>query len=119
MFQSFYEGSEVRSVFLNISKAVDNVWHKRIIFKLPLNGISGNLLDISSDFLSDRKQRIVLNGQKSTWENVKANVPKSSILGPLLFLIYTNVLSGDFSSKANLFADNISLFDVVLHIKEG
>ena len=39
------------------------------------NSISGNLLDILSDYLSDRKQRVVLNGQKSTWESVDAGIP--------------------------------------------
>ena len=55
IFQSFDEGFEVRSVFLDISKVFDKVWHKGLIFKLSQNGISGNLLDILSDFLSDRK----------------------------------------------------------------
>ena len=49
------------------------------------NGISGNLLDILSDFLRDRKQRFVLNGQRSTWKNVNAGVHQGSILGPLFF----------------------------------
>ena len=65
IFQSFDEGFEVRSVFLDISKTSDKVWHKGLIFKLSPNDISGNLIDILSYFLSDRKQRVVLNGQKS------------------------------------------------------
>ena len=55
-----------RSVFLDISKAFDKVWHKELIFKLSQNGVSGNLLDILYGFLNDRKQGVVLNGQKST-----------------------------------------------------
>ena len=61
--------------------------------------------------MSDRKQRVVLHGQKSTRKNVNAGVPQGSILGPL-FLIYINYLSGDLSSKTKLFADDTSLFNV-------
>ena len=113
IFQSFDEGFEVRSAFLDISNAFDKVWHKGLIFKLSQNGISGYLLDIFSDFLSDRKQRVFLNGQKSTWENVNTGVSQVSILIPLLFLIYINDLSGDLLSKAKLFADDTSLVNVV------
>ena len=90
IFQSSDEEFEVRGVFLDISKAFDKEWHKGLTFKLSRNGISGNLLGILSDFLSDRKQRLVLNGQKLGWENVNAGVHQGSILGPLVFLIYKN-----------------------------
>ena len=85
--------------------------HKELIFKLSQNGISGNLLDILSDYLRDRKQRVVLNGQHSRWGNVNADVPQGSILGLLLLLIYLNKISGDLSFKAKLFADDTSLFN--------
>ena len=70
------------------------------------------MLDILFDFLSDRKQRVVLNGQKSTWKNVNAEIPQDSVLGPLLFLIYINNLSDGLSSNAKLFADDTSPFNV-------
>ena len=102
----------MRSVFLDISKVFDKVWHKGLLFELSQNGISGNLLGRLSSTLSDRKQRVLLNGQTSEGRNVNAGVPQGSILGPFLFLIYINDLSGELSSKARLFADDTSLFCV-------
>ena len=113
IYKSFNKGHEVRGVFLDTSKAFDKVWHDGIIFKLTQNGISGNILKLLRDFLSERRQRVVLNGQASTWTNVTTGVPQSSILGPLLFLIYINDLSEGLSTNAELFADNASLFSVI------
>ena len=55
IYQSFDEGFDVRIVFLDISKAFDKLWHDGIIFKLKQNGISGNLLNLLSNFLRIRK----------------------------------------------------------------
>ena len=61
IYQSFV-GREVRSVFLDISKALDKVCHDGIIQKLTQHGISRNLLNLLHDFLKQRKQRVVLSG---------------------------------------------------------
>ena len=103
---------EVRSVFLDISKAFDNVWHEGLIYKIKSMGISGELLNLLENYLSDRYQRVVLNGQTSSWTPVLAGVPQGSILGPLLFLIYINDLPNELQSNAKLFADDTSLFAV-------
>ena len=93
IYQSFDSGFEVRGVFLDTSKAFDKVWHKSLIHKLKQNGLEGNLLHTLANFLKDRKQRVVQNGQNSTWFNVEEEIPQGSTLGPLLFLIYINDLS--------------------------
>ena len=113
IYQSFDNGFEVRGVYFDISKAFDKVWHKGLTYKLKQNGVAGNLLKTLADFLKDRKQRVVLNGQNSTWVNVEAGVPQGSILGPLLFLIYINDLSENLVSNPKLFADDTSLFSVI------
>ena len=77
------------------------------------NGICNEIINILEDFLSDRKQRVVLNGQCLSWADIRAAVPQGSILGPLLFLIYINDLSNYIKSKCKLFADDASLLPVV------
>ena len=88
IYKSFDEGFEVSGVFLDISKAFNKVWHEGLLLKLNQNGISGNLLKLLRDFLSCQKQRVVLNVQHSSWDNVTAGDPQGSILGSLWFLIY-------------------------------
>ena len=83
IYKSFEDRYEVRGIFLYISKAFDKVWHEGLIFKLKQNGKSGNLLNLLCDFLRNRKQRVLLNGQVSDWSDVRAGVPQGSILGPL------------------------------------
>ena len=98
--------------YINIYKAFDKVWDQWIIFKLRQNGISGDQLNILSDLLSNRKQRIVFNGQTSSWAIITTGIPQGSILGPLLFLIYINNLPDGFTSIVKLFADDTSLFSL-------
>ena len=96
-----------------MSKAFDKVWHKGLIFKLKQNGISGNLLNTLTNFLKLRKQRVVLNGQLSSWSNIETGVPQRSILSPLLFLVYIDDLSDGLTTVTMLFADDNSLLSVV------
>ena len=104
---------DVRSVYLNISKAFDRVWNEGLTYKLKRSGVSGQFLSLIQSFLKDRKQRTVLNGQSSNWGGVLAGVPQGSILGPLLFLVYINDLTAGLKYNVKLFADDTSLFTIV------
>ena len=110
IFESFEEGCETRALFLDISKAFDKVWYDGLIFKLRQNGIDGKPLELLTDYLSNRHQRVVLNGVHSAWLPLKSGVPQGSVLGPLLFLIYINDLTANISSRIKLYADDASLF---------
>ena len=111
ILSAFDDGHEVRGVFL--FKGL------KACFSSYNYGISGELITLRKDFLSCRKQRVVLNGQHSSWADVKAGVPQGSILGPLLFLIYINDLPNGLNSNVTLFADDTSLFSVVHNITDS
>ena len=97
--KSFDACLDVRAVFLDNSNAFGKVWHQGLLCKLKQNSISGSSLETLTDFLKDRKQRVVLNGQSSSWANIEAGAPQGSILGPLLFLIYINYLPDNLSTN--------------------
>ena len=68
-----------------------------------------------TNFLSFRKQRVVLNRQASPWASTEAGVPHGSIPGPLLYLVYIND-PNDLSTTAKFFADDTSLFSIVQNV---
>ena len=104
---------EVRSIYLDMSKAFDKVWHDGLIFKLKQNGIEGKFLILLRNYLTDRKQRVVINGKESNWGDIKSGVPQGSVLGPLLFLVYINDLEEGIISSVKFFADDTSIFSIV------
>jgi hypothetical protein len=113
MHKALEEGKEICMVFLDVSKAFDKVWHAGLLHKLRCMGIEGNLFEWFCDYLSDRKIRVVINGQNSTWLPTDSGVPQGSILGPLLFLIFINDITSNIESDIHLFADDTSLMDII------
>ena len=102
---------EIRVIFLDISKAFDKVWHRGLISKLKRCGIDGDLLKWFEDYLKNRLQRVVINGQASLWGSIKAGVPQGSVLGPLLFLLFIDDLTQVVTNcRIRLFADDTCLF---------
>ena len=75
-------------IFCDISKAFDRVWHKGLKKKLKSYGISGPLLNWLEDYISDHKQAVFINNERSNLGSVKSGVPQGSVLGPTLLLIF-------------------------------
>ena len=92
-----------------MSKAFDKVWHEGLVCKLQSYGIQSKLLILLKNYLSNRKQRVVINGVTSSWKPIKSGVPQGSVLGPLLFLIFINDLPDNLVCNPKLFADDVSL----------
>ena len=112
--KSLEQKHDVRVVFLDLSKAFDRVWHKGLLFKLKQFGITGPILSWLQNYLTDRHQRVVIEGQSSDWIRIEAGVPQGSILGPLLFVIFINDIVKEIQTNIRLFADDTSLFHSIV-----
>ena len=84
------EGKSMDLLYLDFTQAFDKVPRKRLIMKLKAHGIQGKILQWIVDWFSCRKQRVVLNGEVSDWEESKSGVPQGSLLGPVCFTVYNN-----------------------------
>ena len=104
---------ESRAVFLDLSKASDRVWHEDLLYKLENNGIFGKLLSLLCNSLTNRQQRVVLNGKNSSWLTVRSGMPQGSVLDPLFFLVYISDIVDGLQNHIRLFAEDTSTYWVV------
>ena len=102
---------KVHGIFIDISKALDKVWHDGLIFKLYQNGICGEMINIL-----DRKRRIVLKGQCLSWVDIWAGVPQRSILRSLFFNIPQMIILSQLKDLMSLLS-TFDLFQKHLYIE--
>ena len=106
-------GGELALVQIDFSAAFDRVNHIGLLHKLAAAGVGGVILEVIHNFLSNRIQRVKVDGVRSSVVDVVSGVPQGSVLGPLLFLLYTGDLSHALENTLVGYADDSTLVSPV------
>jgi len=115
---AFNDGLQTLVVFLDFQKAFDKVCHESLHFKLERLGFSCEIRTWLRNYLSNRKQRVVIGDKHSDWRPVTSGVPQGSVLGPLLFVIFINDMPAVVNHIVKLFADDSKLIGVIRNEKD-
>ena len=106
---SLDRGAEARVVQLDFSAAFDRVNHGGLVYKLQAAGVGGTMLNVLRQFLTDRRHRVCVDGGVGQWSPVISGVPQGSVLGPILFMLYTSDLPHVVDSQVFCYADDTTL----------
>jgi hypothetical protein len=106
-------------VFLDYAKAFDTVPHERLLTQIESLGITKNCLLWIRNFLTDRRQRAVINGELYNWANVTSVVPQGSVLGPLLFSMFVCDIPKLLTCFTSMFADDTKVFEIIHELTSG
>ena len=105
--------SQTDVIVLDFSKPFDSVPHERLVVKLDLHGIRGKMLNWIRAFLTNRKQKVSVNGVLSLSRPVVSGVTQGSVLGLVLLLLFINDISNSIHSNLRLFAADCVLYKEV------
>ena len=107
------EGKPFDIIYVDFAKAFDKVCHASLIAKLKAKGVDGDLLAWLENWLSGRKQRVVVEGEMSASEDVESGVIQGSVLGGILFIIFVDDLDDWILALIRKFADDTKIARVV------
>ena len=108
--EAIEQGDSVDAIYLDFAKTFDTVPHQRLLVKLAGYGIGGKVLQLIAAFLEGRRQRVLINGSKSSWSPVTSGIPQGNVHGPMLFVCYVNDMPGVVDSPIHMFADDTKIY---------
>ena len=104
---------------MDFSKAFDKVGHRHLAEKLDFYGIRGKTKQWITDFLANRIQTVVVDGECSYTASVQSGIPQGTVLGPSLFLFYINDIADSLNAKVRLFANNTIAYLAIVTDKDA
>ena len=107
--EALMHGVPVDVLYLDFCKAFDSVPHLRLLKQINSFGITGKASNWIKAFLSNRTQKVRVNGAESQWTPVVSGIPQGSILGPILFSLFVNDMPRNIQSLISLFADDTKI----------
>ena len=115
VLESLNTGKFTVAMCLDLSKAFDSVDHRVLLAKLEKYGVRGKANELIRSYLTDRKQSVIASDKNATritsgWETIRRGVPQGSILGPLLYIIYTNELPSITKNTVSFADDTTVIF---------
>ena len=107
------DGSPVDVIYLDFQYSFDKVPHQRLILNLKAHGMGNSVINWIEQWLTDRRQRVVVDGEVSSWKSVLCGVPQGSVLGPILFLVYINDLEEGVTGRILKFAMTLNCLEIL------
>lgn len=107
---NFRTSTPTAAVLLDVEKAFDRVWHAGLLYKLQQFEIRHDMVTLIRQYLLNRTFSVKIDGEESTTRSIKAGVPQGSVLGPLLYNIYTSDIPRPTRSEIGQFADDTIVY---------
>ena len=118
IIENLDNGKDIDVIYLDFCKAFDTVPHRRLLKKSWAYGIRGQIHQWITEFLSNRIQKVTVEGKESVTAKITSGIPQGSVLGPILFLVFINDLPSVIQALKKLFADDAILYQVVTSVME-